>query len=529
MQSKLRAARGVILTGAFVALAHMSGATSAVAQGVVRTSLNADLKIIDPIWTTADPTLRHAYLIYDTLFSMDESMTPRPQMVDKHSISEDELTYTFTLRSGLEWHDGAPVRSADCVASLKRWMARDSLGQKLAEFTDTLEAVDDTTFRLKLKEKFGLVLEALAKIGANAPFMMPERIAKTDPAEQIKDPTGSGPFKMVLAEWKVGDRAVYVKNERYKPRSEPPSMFAGGKVPKLDRVELVFIPDTGTVISALKAGEIDYVPEPSFDLVPSLAKDAKIRIARQDPIGYQQWLRFNFLHPPFDNPKARQAVLAAMDQEEYMQAGIGNPEYYRTCAAVFMCGTPFETTAGAESFGKADLTKARQLLKESGYDGRRIVMLAQDWPFHRAAALVTVQQLRKIGFNVDVQSMDLSTFFQRRQITEAPDKGGWSLFHTDFPGANNTPALNIAINTRCDRKNWVGWPCNEEIERLRDTWMRTTDDSKKRQLLEQLQTKVYEFATHGITGQFYKLTAYSAKLEGVLETPVPVYWNMSKR
>ena len=229
------------------------------AQTTLKVVMHSDLKIVDPIWTTAYITRNHGYMVYDTLFAMDEKGEIKPQMVDKYDVSADKLTYTFTLRDGLAWHDGAPVTAEDCVASIKRWAAKDSLGQKVMSFVDTITVGDAKTFTVKLKEQTGLLIFALGKPSSNVPFMMPKRVAETDPNTQISDFTGSGPFIFKRDEWKPGDKAVYVKFDKYKARSEPASGLAGGKVVKVDRVEWLAISDQQQAINALLAGEIDYI------------------------------------------------------------------------------------------------------------------------------------------------------------------------------------------------------------------------------------------------------------------------------
>jgi len=219
----------------------------------------ADLRSIDPIWTTAYVTRNFGYLVFDTLFSLDKDFKPQPQMVDRWTASDDKLTYRFTLRDGLKWHDGQPVRATDCVASLERWGKRDTLGQKLMEAVGEINAVDDKTFTISLKSSFPLILDALGKLSSNVPFMMPERLAKTDAYQQIPEAIGSGPFKFVKEEWEPGHKAVFVKNVDYVPRKEPPSFASGGKVAKIDRVEWLYIPDTTTAAATLNAGEADWV------------------------------------------------------------------------------------------------------------------------------------------------------------------------------------------------------------------------------------------------------------------------------
>src|SRR6516162_3100744 len=392
----------------------------------------ADLRSIDPIWTTAYVTRNFGYLVFDTLFSLDKDFKPQPQMVDRWTASEDKLTYRFILRDGLKWHDGQPVRAADCVASLERWGKRDTLGQKLMEAVGEMNAVDDKAFTISLKSPCPLILDALGKLSSNVPFMMPERLAKTDAYQQVPEAIGSGPFKFVKEEWQPGNKAVFVKNPEYVPRQEPPSFAAGGKVPKVDRVEWLYIPDTATAAAALNAGEADWYEQPPADLVPVFATNKDVVVTTVDPLGNHGILRFNHVLPPFNNLKLREAVLNLVDQKDYMRAAAGDPKYWKTCAALFVCGAPLESNAGADALLKGpDLAKAKQLIEEAGYKGERIVLMsATDQPIVHGQALVTLEALRKAGLNVDFQANDWGTLITRRASKEPIDKGGWSIFHT---------------------------------------------------------------------------------------------------
>src|SRR5262245_32321628 len=276
---------------------------------VLRYVRNGNLTILDPIWTTAYVARDHGYMIYDTLFAIDENNVVKPQMVDKYEVSPDKLLWTFTLRDGLEWHDGKPVTAADCVPSLNRWMGRDPMGQKLKEFVAELAVVNDKTFTLKLKEPYGLVLDSIGKPSSNTPFMMPKAVAETDPFKQIDSTVGSGPFIYVKDESKPGEKHVYIKNPKYKPRSEPTSGLAGGKIAKVDRIECLEMPDPQTQVNALIAGEIDVIEQLPHDLLPMLDKDKNVKLVDWNPLGHQFVIRFNHLVPPFNNPKIRMAAL----------------------------------------------------------------------------------------------------------------------------------------------------------------------------------------------------------------------------
>src|SRR5438128_4192773 len=310
--------------GLVALVALVAGARPAEAQNTLRVVMHSDLKIVDPIWTTAYIVRNHGYMIYDTLFAMDAKGEIKPQMVDRYDVSADQLTYTMTLRDGLLWHDGKPVTAEDCVASIKRWAAKDSMGQKMMGFVKDMSVVNAKTFKIVLNEPTGLVLGALGKPSSNVPFMMPKRVAETDPNTQISDTTGSGPFIFRKDEWKPGDKAVYVKNPNYKPRAEAPSGLAGGKVAKVDRVEWKHIPDHQTAINALLAGEVAMLESPPHDLYPVLKADSNVRLLNANPLGNQYTFRCNTLHKPFDNPKVRQAVFHAFNQADFLTGVIGD-------------------------------------------------------------------------------------------------------------------------------------------------------------------------------------------------------------
>ena len=509
----------------------LAGATGAQAQ-TLKVVMHSDLKILDPIWTTAYIVRNHGYLVWDTLFAMDEKFEVKPQMVDKWDVSSDQLTWTFTLRDGLEWSDGKPVTAEDCVASIKRWAAKDSMGQKLMGSVASLEVVDAKTFRMKMKEPYGLVLQSLGKPSSNVPFMMPARVAATDPNTQIKpeDVIGSGPFVFKLDEWKPGEKVVYVKNAKYKPRSEPANGLAGGKVAKLDRVEWIAMPDVQTSMNALIAGEIDMIESPGHDLLPVLAKDKNVKLVNTNPTGNQYTFRYNTLSKPFDNPKVRYAAAVAFAQEPFLQAVIGDKQWYKTCKAMFICGTPNETMAGMDEVLNGDSTKAAALLKEAGYDGTPIVLMqSTDLQVLTNLAPVAKAALEKAGFKVDMQSMDWQTLVARRAKKDPPNAGGWHAFLTSWVAADIlNPVMAGFFNSSCD-KAMFGWPCDTEMEKLRDAYSKETDPAKQKAIVEAVQKRWTQYPTHVHLGQWYAPAAMRTTVEGAMVAPVTVFWNVSKK
>lgn len=503
---------------------------TALAQTTLRMALHSDLKIVDPVWTTALITTYHGFMVYDTLFALDESMTVRPQMVDRWSVSDDKLTYTFTLRDGLEWHDGQPVTAEDCIASIRRWGARDGLGQKLLEMTAALAAVDAKTFTLRLKEPYGLVLSTLGKTSSSVLFIMPKRVAETDPNTQITETVGSGPFIFARDQWKPGERAVYLRNPRYRPRAEPPSGMAGGKVVSVDRVEWIWIADAQTQVNALMQGELDIVEAPPHDLLPLLERDPSITLKVLAPMGRQYALRFNVLHKPFDDARIRQAVTYALNQQDFLEATIGDARFFLTCKSLFPCGSPLSTPAGFEDRLESNFAKARALLQEAGYDGTPVVLM-QSTDVSSLANLAPVAKalLERAGFKVDMQAMDWQTLVTRRARRDAPAAGGWSAFLTSWGSIDVLdPVSTSFLNASCARATF-GWPCDAEMERLRDAFARETVPERQKALAEAVQRRAAVYPTHIQLGQYLQPTAYRRNITGLLPASTLALWNVEKR
>jgi peptide/nickel transport system substrate-binding protein len=506
--------------------------TAAHAEVVLRAVMHSDLKIVDPIWTTAYITRNHGYMIYDTLLATDARGEVRPQMLEKYDVSSDKLSYTMTLRDGLLWHDGRPVTSEDCVASIKRWAAKDTMGQKMMSFVKELTVVNPKTFKIVLKEPTGLVIPALGKPSSNVPFMMPKRVADTDPSTQISEFVGSGPFVFRREEWKPGDKAVYVKFAQYKPRSGPPSGLAGGKVVNVDRVEWRAISDHQTAVNALLAGELDYIETPPHDLLPVLKADSHVKIVDIAPLGYQYTFRYNTLHKPFDNAKIRQAVMWAFNQEDFLRAVIGDKTYYKVCPSLFPCGTPFESKKGMDGglLVESNVNKARALLKDAGYDGTPVVLMhSTDLVVLTNLAPVAKSLMEKVGFKVDMQSMDWQTLVARRAKKDPPGAGGWNAFLTAWVAADIlNPVATGFLNASCE-KAMFGWPCDQEMEKLRDDFARETNPARQKAIAEAVQVRLTQYPTHIPLGQYYSPSALRKNVEGALPAAAPVFWNIEKK
>jgi len=515
-----------------VALTSQAVTSQAMAKGKTITAvMHSDLRIIDPLFTTAYITRDHGYMVYDTLLATDSDFKIQPQMADV-KVSDDKLTYTFTLRDGLKWHDGAPVTAEDCVASLKRWGRADNMGQKLMDFTASIEPIDAKSFALKLKEPYGLVLDSIGKPSSYTPFMMPKRMAETPAGQQMKEQIGSGPFKFVQAEFQPGVKAVYEKNTDYVPRKEAPSWTAGGKVAKVDRVEWITMPDAQTAVNALQSGDIDFMENPSFDLLPVLKGNKDIKIETLNKLGFQTLGRMNFLHPPFDNVKVRRAALLALNQKDVLDALVGNPEFYKICGAYFVCGTPLATEEGAGNLIKGGgIAEAKKALAESGYDGTPIVIMAPgDVVTLKAQPIVSAQLLRDAGFKVDLQATDWQTVVARRASQKPTKEGGWNMFFTNWVGADvMNPIANASIGGRGTKGGWFGWAENAKIEELKDKFARSGSPEEQKKIAAEIQKEAYEQVIYVPLGQYLAPSAWRKSLTGVLDGPAtPIFWNIDK-
>jgi peptide/nickel transport system substrate-binding protein len=527
--------------GRWAAAAAMLAATLAIAppvqaqEKVLRAVLHADVRVLDPFWTTQTIAAIHGMLVYDTLFGNDEDLRPKPQMVDTYDISADRKTYTFTLRNGLKFHDGSPVASKDVIASLRRWGARDGAGQRLLSFTEKLEAVDDKTFRLVLGEPYGLVLESLGKTMSSVPIIMREKDALTDPNTQVTEAIGSGPFKFAKDLWVPGSKTVYLKNPDYVPRpgNEPPSSFSGSKIPKVDRIELVWIADPQTAMSALVNGEVDLYENPNIDFIPILHRARGVKLMKTGKIDSTFGLiRLNHLHPPFNNIKARQAMYQLINQEDFLRAVVGDPEYYTVCHGLIMCGSPLQNDGGSAMLKDYNPKKALQLLKEAGYKGEPITVLAAtDHATITPATQVLIQAMREAGLNVDAQAMDWGSVVSRRSRKEPPAQGGWNIFVTTSGGVGGAhPILHTWIGAACD-KGLFGWPCDAEVEKLRNAYGFAQTDDERKKVARDLQARAIEQVVYIPFGQWTSPIAYRAdRIDGIVpNTGLIVLWNISRK
>ena len=522
---------GLAAAGAVAAPGVLTAQTRPPASRTIRAVMHGDIPTYDPIWTTANMSAYHGAMVYDTLFGIDDKLQPKPQMVEKYGASDDQLTWTFQLRDGLKFSDGTNVTAADCAASIRRWAVRSGTGQLMIPRMKDISAKDDKTFVIELKEKFPLLLDGLASPATPVSFMMRKKEAETDPMQKIDTIIGSGPFVMNQAESKAGTQYIYDKNANYHPRSDATSGSAGAKIVKVDRVIFQNMPDSQTAVAALQAGEIDFYEIPPIDLLDQLQGDPNINLITLADLGTVGYIGLNWLHPPFNNQKLRQSLLYIVNQEEMMKPTFVDRKWYQGCGGWMTCGSPMENDVNTDWFkGGVNLAKAKELMKEGGYDGRPVVVLqATNIPYMMNAATVFAQQLRSAGYNVQLMPMDWANVVQRRSNKSPPDQGGWNVFFTSSGGlANANPYMIGGMATTGD-KGWFGWPSDEKNEAIRARWVNATSLDERKAIARELQQNAWDIVPHMYYGQWRQPAAHRKNVTGWLKVPEAVpMWNVSK-
>lgn len=492
----------------------------------------ANLANLDPIWTTQYVVRNASLLIWDTLLGVDDQLHAQPQMVESYENSPDFKTWTFKLRPGLKFHDGEPVLAKDVVASIKRWQVRDApMGLPIKRRTDALEALDDRRFRFRLNLPYSKMLFALGKSSTPCLFIMPERIAQTDPFKQISEYVGSGPMRFKKDEWVPGAKAVFERFDGYVPREEKANWLSGGKRINFERIEWQIVPDGATAAAALQNNEVDWLETPLSDLYPLLQKAPDIKVEVADPLGNIGSFRINHLNPPFNDVRARRAVQIALSQEDYMEALVGDDRsLWRTLPGFFTPDTPLYTEFGGEPLkGKRDYDGAKKLLAEAGYKNEPIILLvATDVPITKAQGDVTADLLKRIGMNVQYQALDWGTVGQRRASKEPIDKGGWNIFHTWHAGAD---CVNPAPYSALDASGataWFGWPKSDLVQAKIAEWYSAPDLAAQKTVIAELNKAAMDDVVYIPTGFFQFKQAWRNSLSGVVKAPFPVFWDVTK-
>jgi peptide/nickel transport system substrate-binding protein len=519
--------RDVIASAPFIAAPFVSLAqTRTTLRFVPRTALTA----LDPVFTTEFPTRVAGLAVYESLFATDRNLIPKHQMAAGHVVEQDGKRWVITLRLGLQFHDGEPVLARDCVASIGRWLKRDLLSRSLSARLDAVEAPDDHTVVFRLKRPFPGLAFALGKPLSNMLPIMPARLAEFDAMKPLTEVIGSGPFRFLKDEFSAGQFAAFAPFDKYHPREEPADGTAGGRRVMIDRLEWPAIPDPATATNALMTGEVDWVETPLFDLLPKLRAHRDITVGQINQYGSIALGLMNHRQGPTANIAIRQAILAAINPIEVMQAVAGDAhDLYTAPIGAFVPGSPYANNRGFERLGgHKSVAEIQAMLRAAGYGGERLVALhVMDSQADNAEMQVIVARLREVGMNVDDVAIDLSTAARRRISKEPLDKGGWSLVVVNPDGAAHLDPL-IALALRTGPNAIPGWPTNPRMEELRDAWVESTDETEKLRLAGEIQEEGLKEVVLMPLGRFFQPTAWRKTVSGVVPNVVPVFWNLRK-
>ena len=478
---------------------------------------------LDPI-SHADYVVRNAaVLVWDTLYGTDRALKPQRQMVEAEEVSAQGRTWTFRLRTGLKFHDGEPVRAKDAVVSINRWAARDPTGAIVKSIENELAAVDDRTFRWRLKIPFPRLLLALGKASPPCCFVMPERIATTDAFQDLDDHVGSGPMRFVAADWEPGRHAAFEKFAEYVPREEPASWLAGGKRIAVDRIEWIMLSDPAAAAAAIASGEADW-----WELVPpsqatALRATRNVRVEISDPLGSIGLLVTNHLVAPFKDVRARRAVLTALSQQEFMRAYVGDDSLWRPLAGFFTPGTSLYNEEGGEALaGPRRLDAAKALLKESGYAGAPVtLMVAQDIASSEAWGTVAADLLTRLGMTVDYVATNRSDLAARLA------QGAWHIYPTAVAGADCVDPTNPSIRANGEVAA-NGWPDIPEIEEELANWFDPDNTEEELAIARRLNKAALDQVVAAPLGFFLSHQAWRNTVSGITQGPVPFFWDVTK-
>lgn len=516
--------------GAGIAGISAPGLAQTQPSRLLRFRPNADATIVDPIWTTAYSTRHLALMCYDTLYGVDDALNPHPQMAAGHVVEDDGKRWRITLRDGLKFHDGEPVRARDVVASIRRWGRVDTFGQLLMAVTDEISAPSDKEIVFRLRTPFPLLPNALGKSTSFVPVIMPERLI-TDPTRQVTEVVGSGPFRFLPNERVSGVRTIFERFRDYVPRPDGPNQFtAGPKVAHLDRVEWHIIPDPSTTASALISGEIDWYEDVYLDLIPMLRRNRNVVVGSFNPAGSMGILRLNHLQPPFDNPAIRRVVLSAIDQTEVLTGLAGTDRsMWSDRVGVFTPNSPMANDVGIEAVAAPrDYAKIRRDLEAAGYRGERIAFLqATTLMTMSQPSAVAAEQMRRAGMNIDLIAVDFGVWLQRRASRNSVNENGWSCTTTLLPGFDLwDPISHLALRGN-GLSAWPGWPTSPELERLRDGWVAAQTMEARRTIAGQIQRQAWQDVPYIPLGRWVDPTAHRQNITGML-SGAALFYNLRK-
>ncbi|HMB47734.1 MAG TPA: ABC transporter substrate-binding protein [Afifellaceae bacterium] len=507
-----------VLKGAlFAAAIAVSG--QAYAETILRYATISEPPSLDVQVGTATIASTISMHMFETLYAFDAGFEPQPLLASEDRIEDDGKTLVISIRKGVPFHNGKELTAKDVAASLKRWGEHGSRGKLLLGEGSSVEATGDYEVTIKLPAANGAWRNLLA-FPNGGPVIYPEEIISKAGAEPIakEDYIGTGPYK--FTDWRPNRYVELSKFEDYAPAPGPASGLAGERVAMLDKIQFAPVPDVGTRVSGVQAGDYDYAEFVPGDLYDDLSSDPSVKIhVNGAPI-------FGLLFVNSkegllkDNFKLRRAVQMALNKEEALRVSIGPELLWDANGSFYPEGNAWYSDSGIKAYSQADPEGAKALAKEAGYDGEPIKLLVStNYQFHYDQAAVFTKQLAEAGINVQMVVVDWATLLKKRA---EPDQ--WDIFVTHH-GTVPDPALITVLND-----TYPGWWTTDTKQAAKAEFTGTADVAKRAEAWAKLQGLIYEEVPAMKTGDIYSYNIASPKLKGLPEKTVlwPNFWGVSK-
>jgi peptide/nickel transport system substrate-binding protein len=500
-----------------VLLAVMTFSGAALAGGSIRVAVIDEPPTLDQHVVTSDLATMIAQHIFEGLYTFDSKYNPVPMLVESEEIRDDGRIVVLRLRKGVKFHDGSDLDAEDALASLIRWGQHGARGPILFNNLEKIEATDALELTMTFKSPFAPWKNLLAFINGG-PVIYPKEVAdgadKTpiDPSKYI----GTGPYK--FAERNVGRYIKLVRYDDYAARTEPADGYAGKREAVLDEILFIPVPDAGTRLNGVKAGDYDYAEQMLGDLFDSLKDDDSVKVSVNQ--GANQCLAFfNSRSGIFkDNYKLRQALAAALNMEPALRAAIGPQALWKADGSMMPDTTEWYSKAGTDKYSQNNAELAKKLAKEAGYNGEKIVFMAStSYKIHYDVTLVLVKQLQDAGFNVDHQIFDWATLVSKRADPEQ-----WDIFFTHH-GFVPDPVLYSFMSDA-----YPGWWATDSKAALSKTFVETMDFPARKAVWDQLQALIFEEVPVVKVGDYFSYDIYSPKVQGLSESSLiwPKFWGV---
>ncbi|MBL8836570.1 MAG: ABC transporter substrate-binding protein [Alphaproteobacteria bacterium] len=503
---------GSLLVAAAMALAATVPAAAQQPQprqgGALTIATIGEPPTLDPMESTADVVGLIAQHVFETLYTWGDGWRIVPLLAASDpQISADGKEYVIPLRTGVRFHDGQEMTSADVLASLQRWMRVAVRGRTTAEIVESMTAPSPTTIRIVLKQPYAPLM-ALLSLQTSAAIIMPANKQPTPLTEFI----GTGPYRF---RERQPDRYVLLSRfENYSARSDATNMYGGRRTAYIEELRFVPVPNAATRIEGALSGQYGYVDSLPVESVARLRGQQRV-----EPIVFPSFgwplIFLNTRDGVTANPGIRRAIAMSLDVRDMLEAAFGGPDFYQLDGAYYPQGWQFHSTAGAEGFNRPDPARARAMAREAGYNGQTIrFMTTQQFDFHYKMSLVAAENMRAAGFTVDLQVLDWATQLQRR-----PDGALWDMFFTHGPILPE-PTLYSFFNSGAP--GWWSTPTRNQVV---SAFSSESNPQRRAEIWGDVQRLIYSEVPIIKLGNFNALAARARGLNGVQPAPWPFFWN----